>query len=99
MSHVSIAAGSQIAADAGAAVADLGGNAVDAAIAAAVVSMCTDTGIVAPGCSGFVAVWPADADPVVLDGYAEIPGRGLPPDPCVKAQRRCSSITAGECAP
>lgn len=79
MTHVSIAAGSQISADAGAVVADLGGNAVDAVIAAAIVSMCTDTGIMAPGAGGFVTVWPADGEPVVLDGYAEIPGRGLPP--------------------
>jgi gamma-glutamyltranspeptidase / glutathione hydrolase len=78
--RVSIASGSQRSADAGAAVADAGGNAVDAAIGAALTSMCTDPGIIAPGASGFVTVWPPDEDPVVVDGYAEMPGRGLPPE-------------------
>ncbi len=79
MSRVTIAAGTRIAAEAGAAVAALGGNAVDAAIAAEIVSMCTDTGIMSPGCGAFVTVWPAAGDPRVIDGYAEIPGRGLDP--------------------
>lgn len=57
-------------------VATQGGNAVDAAIAAMAVSVCTDTGIMSPGCGAFVTVWPADQDPVVIDGYAEMPGRG-----------------------
>ncbi len=45
MSKVTIAAGSQITAEAGAKIAEQGGNAVDAAIAATVVSICTDTGM------------------------------------------------------
>ena len=77
MSKVTIAAGSQITAEAGAKVAEQGGNAVDAAIAAAVVSICTDTGIMSPGCGGFITIWPSDDEPVVIDGYAEMPGRGL----------------------
>ncbi|MDH3764049.1 MAG: gamma-glutamyltransferase, partial [Gammaproteobacteria bacterium] len=76
MNKVTIAAGTRIAADAGAAVAAQGGNAVDAAIAAMVVSVCTDTGIMSPGCGAFVTIWPAEGDPVVIDGYAEMPGRG-----------------------
>jgi len=76
MNKVMIAAGTRIAADAGAAVAAQGGNAVDTAIAAMVVSVCTDTGIMSPGCGAFVTIWPAEGDPVVIDGYAEMPGRG-----------------------
>lgn len=76
MSRVTIAAGTRIAADAGAAIARQGGNAVDAAIAAMAVSVCTDTGIMSPGCGAFVNVWPAHGEPVVIDGYAEMPGRG-----------------------
>ena len=57
MSRVSISSGSQISADAGAAVAARGGNAVDAALAAALVSMCTDLGVMAPGASGFIWLW------------------------------------------
>ena len=77
MSKVTIAAGSQITAEAGAKVAEQGGNAVDAAIAAAVVSVCTDTGIMSPGCGGFITIWPSDDEPVVVDGYSEMPGREL----------------------
>jgi len=77
MSKVTIAAGSQITAEAGTTRAQSGGNAVDAAIAAAVVSICTDTGIMSPGCGGFITVWPPGNEPIVIDGYAEMPGRGL----------------------
>ena len=80
MPQVTIAAGSQIAADAGADIAHQGGNAVDAAIAATLVSMCTDIGVMAPGARGFVSIWPPNGSPVVIDAYAEVPGRGLSPD-------------------
>ncbi len=76
MNKVTIAAGTRIAADAGAAVARQGGNAVDTAIAAMAVSVCTDTGIMSPGCGAFVNIWPASGEPVIVDGYAEMPGRG-----------------------
>ena len=75
-----MASATQLAADAGAAVADAGGNAVDAAIGATITSMCTEIGIIAPAASGFLTIWPAGGDPVVIDGYAEMPGRGLNPD-------------------
>ena len=76
MTRVTVAAGSRIAAEAGAAIAGQGGNAVDAAIAAMAVSVCTDTGIMSPGCGAFVTVWPAGGSPVVIDGYAAMPGIG-----------------------
>ncbi len=77
MASLTIAAGTRIAAEAGTTIAEQGGNAVDAAIAAAIVSMCTDTGIMSPGCGAFVTVWAPGGEPVVIDGYAEMPGRGL----------------------
>ena len=80
MRRVAVAAGSELAAAGGATAADAGGNAVDAALAAVLVSMCTEPGIIAPGASGFISVWPADGAPVVIDAYAEMPGRGLPPE-------------------
>jgi gamma-glutamyltranspeptidase/glutathione hydrolase len=80
MRRVEVASSSQLAADAGAAVADAGGNAVDVALAAVLVSMCAEPGIIAPGASGFLTIWPAGGDPVVIDANAEMPGRGLPPD-------------------
>ena len=78
MRRVGIASASKLSADAGAAIADAGGNAVDAALASSIVSMCTEPGIIAPGASGFIAIWPRDGAPVVIDAYAEMPGRGLP---------------------
>lgn len=80
MRRVSIASGSQLSANAGAAIADAGGNAVDAAVAAVLVSMCTDPGVIAPGAGAFLTIWPDGEAPVVVDAYAEMPGRGLPRD-------------------
>ena len=74
---VIIASDAQIVVDAGAAVANRGGNAVDAAIAATLSSMCTNLGIIAPGASGFITIWSQGKDPIVIDAYAEMPGRGL----------------------
>ncbi|MBE9046221.1 gamma-glutamyltransferase [Pleurocapsales cyanobacterium LEGE 10410] len=74
---VVIASDAQIVVDAGAAVANRGGNAVDAAIAATLSSMCTNLGIIAPGGSGFITIWRKGEDPIVIDAYAEMPGRGL----------------------
>ncbi|MDJ0928540.1 MAG: gamma-glutamyltransferase [Gammaproteobacteria bacterium] len=78
MPKVALAASSKISAEAGAALADAGGNAVDAVLGAALVSMCTDIGIVSPGGGALLTVWPADGDPVVIDGLPEMPGRGQP---------------------
>jgi len=80
MRRVQIASATNLAAAAGAAVADAGGNAIDAAIGASIASMCTEIGIIAPAGSGFITIWPHDDDPIVIDGYAEMPGRGLAPD-------------------
>ena len=78
MPEVALAASSKISADAGAALADAGGNAVDAVLGAALVSMCTDIGIVSPGGGALITIWPAGADPVVIEGLPEMPGRGQP---------------------
>jgi gamma-glutamyltranspeptidase/glutathione hydrolase len=75
---VAVASSTRLAAEAGADVARAGGNAVDAAIAAAWVGAIAEPGICAPGCGGFVTVWAPDGDPVTVDGYIEMPGRGLP---------------------
>ena len=60
MTNIAIASGSKISADAGAAIAAQGGNAVDAAIAGTLVSMCTDLGVMAPGAGA------APSDAIVL---------------------------------
>ncbi len=78
MPKVMTAAGSTIAAEAAGAVADLGGNAVDAALAACIVSMCTEPGIIAPAAGAFITVWEPGEDPITIDGYCEMPGRADP---------------------
>lgn len=80
MSRVAIAAPSQISADAGAAIADLGGNAVDAALAAVLVSMVTEPGVCALGGGGYVTIWGPNSDPITIDGYMEMPGRNVAPE-------------------
>ena len=77
MSRVTIAASSHLAAEAGAAMADSGGNAVDAAVTATITAMTTEPGIIAPGGSCFVVIWPPDDDPIVIDANAAVPGKGL----------------------
>lgn len=79
MSRIVVAAASQLAADIGAAVADAGGNAVDAAIATSLTAMITEPGVCAIGGGGYVTVWPSGGKPVTVDGYMEMPGRGLTP--------------------
>ncbi|RLE12235.1 MAG: gamma-glutamyltransferase [Actinobacteria bacterium] len=76
MPRTVIAAASDVAAEAGRSVADLGGNAVDAAISATIASMSTELGIVSPGGGAFITIWPPDSEPIVIDAYAEMPGRG-----------------------
>jgi gamma-glutamyltranspeptidase/glutathione hydrolase len=80
MRRVAIASGSDISAHAGAAIADAGGNAVDAAIAAMITAMCTDPGVIAPGSGGFLVIGGGDVEPIVIDAYNEMPGRSAPAD-------------------
>jgi len=80
MQGVAVASSTKLAADASAIIADAGGNAVDAAVAAALVSMTTEPAICALGAGGFLTIWPPVGDPVTIDGYIEMPGRGLPPE-------------------
>lgn len=79
-SGVAVASSTQLATDAGASVAREGGNAVDTALAAAWVGTVAEPGICAPGCGGFVTVWGPGIDPVTVDGYIEMPGRGAAPE-------------------
>jgi gamma-glutamyltranspeptidase/glutathione hydrolase len=77
MTQVAVASSSRIAAAAGGRIADEGGNAVDCAVAAALVSITTEPAVCSPGGGGFVTVWPAAGEPVTLDGNVAMPGRGL----------------------
>jgi gamma-glutamyltranspeptidase/glutathione hydrolase len=77
MPKIATASSSQLAAGAAARIAQEGGNAVDGAIAAALVSMLTEPGVCALGGGGFATIWMAGEEPVTIDGYVEMPGRGL----------------------
>jgi gamma-glutamyltranspeptidase/glutathione hydrolase len=77
---VAVAAPNDLAAQAGVGVALDGGNAVDAAVAAAVTTMVTEPGLVSLTSGGYVAIQPEDGRPVAVDGGVEMPGRGLPPE-------------------
>lgn len=78
--RVAVATTSRLAADAAAEVADLGGNAVDCAIAASMLTMNTEPGVCALAGGAYVTVWHADEDPVTIDGNVAVPGRGLGPN-------------------
>ncbi len=77
MSRVAVATTSQLAADAAHEVAAEGGNAVDCALAASLLTMNTEPGVCALAGSAFVTVWRAGEDPVTIDGNVAVPGQGL----------------------
>jgi len=73
-----VAAPNQPAVQAALDVTGAGGTAVDGAIAAMLVAMSTEPGVVSPLGGAFIAVWPHGGDPEVIDANVEMPGRGLP---------------------
>ena len=78
MNALAVAAPNEAAADAAEQVALAGGNAVDAALAAALVAMVNEVGIVSLSSGGFVTVQPAGGGPAyTVDGWMDMPGRGL----------------------
>ena len=80
MTNVAVATTSQLAADAAEEVATAGGNAVDCALAAALLTMNTEPGVCALAGSAFITVWQADDEPVTIDGNVAVPGSGIGDD-------------------
>jgi gamma-glutamyltranspeptidase / glutathione hydrolase len=75
-----VAAGHPLTAQAGARILEEGGNAVDACIAAGLVSWVAESPLTGPGGGGYMLVHRArDRSDRVLDFFVAIPGRGLPP--------------------
>jgi gamma-glutamyltranspeptidase/glutathione hydrolase len=75
-----IAAGHPLTAAAGARVLAEGGNAVDAAVAAALVSWVVESPLTGPGAGGFMLVHRGrDSSTRVLDFFTAVPGLGAPP--------------------
>ena len=77
MSRVAVATTSQLAADAAREVAEVGGNAVDCALAAALVTINTEPGVCALGGSAFITIWSQGENPITVDGNVAVPGKGL----------------------
>lgn len=80
MSRVAVATTSQLGADAARQVAEVGGNAVDCALAAALATINTEPSVCALGGSAFITIWRAGDDPVTVDGNVAVPGKGLAPE-------------------
>jgi gamma-glutamyltranspeptidase/glutathione hydrolase len=76
VTDVAIAAPNRAAADAGERTVRSGGNAVDAALAAVLVTMVNEVGVVSLSSGGFVTVQPGgDGAAYTVDGWMDMPGR------------------------
>lgn len=76
MTDVAIAAPNEQSASAAAAVASAGGNAIDSALAASLVTMVNEVGIVSLSSGAFITVQPPDGSaPRTVDGWIDMPGR------------------------
>src|SRR4051812_14070074 len=71
-----IAAGHPLTAEAGARVLREGGNAVDAAVAAVLMSFVCESPLTGPGAGGFMLVHTPEGENVLLDFFVAAPGRG-----------------------
>src|SRR3954468_19523471 len=71
-----IAAGHPLTAEAGARVLRDGGNAVDAAVGAVLMSWVCEPSLTGPGAGGFMLVHPAAGEDVLLDFFVAAPGLG-----------------------
>src|ERR671932_2734978 len=72
-----VAAGHPLTAEAGAAVLREGGNAVDAAVAAVLMSFVCESPLTGPGAGGFMLVHSAAGENQLLDFFVAAPGKGL----------------------
>ena len=81
-----VAAGHPLTAEAGARVLREGGNAVDAAVAACLMSWVCEPLLTGPGAGGFMLVHTPDGQDVLLDFFVAAPGRG--------SQREAGELTA-----
>jgi gamma-glutamyltranspeptidase / glutathione hydrolase len=72
-----VAAGHDVTAEAGAEILRAGGNAVDAAVAAACMSFIAEPVLTGAGGGGFMLICKPNRPPQLLDGFARMPKAGL----------------------
>jgi gamma-glutamyltranspeptidase/glutathione hydrolase len=72
-----VAAGQRDTAEAAAAILRIGGNPVDAAIAACAAAFVAEPLLCSPGGAGIMTVALAGAEPLVIDFFSDMPGLGL----------------------
>jgi gamma-glutamyltranspeptidase/glutathione hydrolase len=89
-----VAAGHPLTAEAGARVLREGGNAVDAAVAAVLMSWVAEPLLTGPGAGGYMLVAGAGEEPVLLDFFVEAPGRGA--DPARRAELLGVEVSFGD---
>lgn len=89
-----IAAGHPRTARAGAELLRQGGNAVDAALAAMLVSFACEPLLTGLGAGGYMLVVPPGEEPALLDFFVEEPGRGA--DPARRAELQPISVSFGD---
>jgi gamma-glutamyltranspeptidase/glutathione hydrolase len=99
-----VAAGHPLSAEAGAQALRAGGNAVDAALAAMLTSFAAEPLLTGLGAGGYMLVvpapedplWPQDGgrEPVLLDFFVEVPGRGA--DPAARAELVPVDVSFGD---
>ncbi|MDQ3629207.1 MAG: gamma-glutamyltransferase family protein [Actinomycetota bacterium] len=93
---VAVAAPNDLACLAAVDVAAAGGNAVDAALAAAVVAMVSEPGLVSLGGAAYVTIGAGEgAGAVTVDGGVEMPGRGVAAGRLGGGLRQVSTAYAG----
>lgn len=80
MTGVAVATTSSLAAEAAREVQQAGGNAVDCALAASLLTMNTEPGVCALAGGAYVTIWPRGQDAVTIDGNVAVPGCGLEDD-------------------
>ncbi len=81
---IAISAPNHLAAEAGAALGEAGGNAIDAAVAAAMVAATTEPGMTSLGGAAYATMrLPAGPEVLTVDGGAAVPGLGLDGPPAV----------------
>ncbi|MEM7765545.1 MAG: gamma-glutamyltransferase [Pseudomonadota bacterium] len=74
MTRVAVATSSALAADAATEIIEAGGNAVDAALAASLLTMNTEPGVCSLAGGALITIWPANDAPISFDGYVTVPG-------------------------